>query len=209
VKKLKIEEDLLNFVQGKIWKEKESKYFVAKDMLLIFLYYDDFEVNNPLEKYIFPCIPSEFTEKLENIFLCLRLFYSLDRDTYLNEKIFHIVMDEINYLQKKGITFEMNGSKITIYFALGLLLGDNLALNSALDYVSSFRTNYYPYEYIIKKKTFLLQTLNECIFFTCFAFYVGDFVQYDHHPAQKQSAINLFVHRALTIADKEHLQNST
>ena len=53
-------------------------------------------------------------------------------------------MDEINYLQKKGITFEMNGSKITIYFALGLLLGDNLALNSALDYVSSFRTNYYP-----------------------------------------------------------------
>ena len=27
-----------------------------------------------------------------------------------------------------------------------------------------------------------------------------------HHPSQKQSAINLFVHRAFTIYDKEHLQ---
>jgi len=29
-----------------------------------------------------------------------------------------------------------------------------------------------------------------------------------HHPAQKQSAINSLVHRAFTISDKEHLQNS-
>lgn len=51
-------------------------------------------------------------------------------------------MDEINYLQKEGITFKIDNSEITIYFALGLLLGDNLALNSALGYVSSFRANY-------------------------------------------------------------------
>ena len=30
-----------------------------------------------------------------------------------------------------------------------------------------------------------------------------------HHPLQKQSAINSLVHRAFTISDKEHLQNST
>jgi len=27
-----------------------------------------------------------------------------------------------------------------------------------------------------------------------------------HHPAQKQSAINLLIHTAFTISDKEHLQ---
>lgn len=305
VKQLKIQEDLSNFVQGEIWREKESKYFVGKDVLPIFLYYDDFEVNNPLGSHAgiqkvggvyfsIPCIPPEYTAKLENIFLCL-LFYSSDRDTYSNESIFQIVVDEINYLQNEGITFEINGSKITIYFALGLLLGDNLALNSALGYVSSFRANHYcrfykasrpqmeldckiqlelqrkpehymddvsvmnpsvtgikelsvwskvqyfniysnyssdilhdvklgvlkygmghiVYEYIIKRKTFSLRTLNERIdcfnykrnkfrnksplisadevkerkikmsaseiqtFFTCFAFYVGDLVQYD------------------------------
>jgi len=87
-------------------------------VLSIFLYYSDFEVNNPLGSHTgiqkmegiyfsIPCIPPEFTAKLENIFLCL-LFYSSDRDTYLHENIFHIVVDEINYLQKEGITFEIN-----------------------------------------------------------------------------------------------------
>ena len=38
----------------------------------------------------------------------------------------------------------MNDFKVIIYFALGLLLGDNLALNSTLSYVNSFRANYYP-----------------------------------------------------------------
>ena len=49
MKKLKIEEDLSNFVQGKFWKEKKFKYLNCKDVLpiIIFLYYDDFEVNNP------------------------------------------------------------------------------------------------------------------------------------------------------------------
>ena len=31
-------------------------------------------------------------------------------------------------------------------------------------------------------------------------------VESRHHPAQKQTAVNSFVHRAFTIADKEHLQ---
>jgi len=90
-------------------------------MYQFFLYYDNFEINNPLDNHAriqkvevyfsISCIPSKFTAKLENIFLYL-LFYSLDRNTYSNENIFHIAVDEINYLQKEGITFETNGSKI-------------------------------------------------------------------------------------------------
>lgn len=142
VKELKTQKDLSNFVQGEVWKEKEFKFFSGKNALPIFLYYDDFEVNNPLGSHAgiqkvggmyfsIPCIPPEFRAKLENIFLCL-LFYSSDRNTYSNENIFHVIVDEINYLRSEGITFEINGSKLTVYFALGLLLGDNLALNSAL-----------------------------------------------------------------------------
>lgn len=89
LKTLKAQEDFSNFVQGEIWREKESKFFVGKDVLPIFLYYDDFEINNPLGSHAgiqkvggmyfsIPCIPPEFRAKVENIFLCL-LFYFSDR----------------------------------------------------------------------------------------------------------------------------------
>lgn len=46
-------------------------------------------------------------------------------------------------MQRQGITLDINGVKMTVYFALGLVLGDNLALKSALGYVSSFRANHF------------------------------------------------------------------
>jgi len=39
VKKLKIEEDLSNFVQGEFWKEKKFKYLDGKDVLQTCVFY--------------------------------------------------------------------------------------------------------------------------------------------------------------------------
>lgn len=60
-----------NFVQGKLWLQKKSNYFSGKTVLPIFIFFDDFEVNNPLGShsgiqklgavyFTVPCIPPEF-----------------------------------------------------------------------------------------------------------------------------------------------------
>lgn len=77
-----------NFVQSKIWKVKILKN-PNKMLFPLFLYYDDFEVNDPLGShsgsqmlgavYIsIPCLPSELISSLENIFLAL-LFKTDDK----------------------------------------------------------------------------------------------------------------------------------
>lgn len=83
------------------------------------------------------------------------LFHSSDQVDFNNHSIFNILVDKFNYLQPKGIEIEFNylqtegieiefnkGEKIRIYFALGLLLGDNLGLNEMLSFVESFNAYY-------------------------------------------------------------------
>lgn len=70
------------------------------------------------------------------------LFHSSDRVDFNNHSIFNILI-ELNYLQTEEIEIEPNkGEKIRIYFALGLLLGDNLGLNEMLSFVESFNAYY-------------------------------------------------------------------
>ncbi|XP_034254729.1 uncharacterized protein LOC117653268 [Thrips palmi] len=144
---------LANFVQGKLWKEKKALHFKDKIVFPLFVYYDDLEVNDPLGSHkvvsklggtyvTIPCLPPEYQSKLENIFLAL-LIYSLDRSLFGNANVFKILVDEINYLQKTGIEIDVDGSPIRVYFALGLVLGDNLALNGVLGFVESFRAYYF------------------------------------------------------------------
>lgn len=143
---------LSNFIQGQLWQEKK-KHYENKIVIPLFIYYDDFEVNNPLGSHAgiqklggvyctIPCLPPNVKSILDNIFLVL-LFHSTDRTTFGNRSIFRPIVDEINFLQNTGIIFNRNGQDETIYFALGLVLGDNLGLNSALGYVESFRANYF------------------------------------------------------------------
>lgn len=77
-----------------------------------------------------------------NIFLAL-LFHSYDRTNYGNGSIFRCLFDEINVLQDHGITLNINGGKKTVYFALGLLIADNLELNFAMGYVECFRATHF------------------------------------------------------------------
>lgn len=147
------DEVIENFVQGKLWKVKLKNYFQGKTVFPIFLYFDDFEICNPLGShagvhklgavyYQIACFPPEISSLLENIFLAA-LFHSNCRTEFRNSKVFRKVIDELNFLQTQGIDIDTEQGTKRVYFVLGLVLGDNLGLNSILGFVESFRANYY------------------------------------------------------------------
>lgn len=148
---LKKQNTISNFIHGNIWK-KITRCYENKIVIPYFLYIDGFEVNNPLSShrgnqaltaiyYSFPTIPVQYLSKLENIFLAL-LFKSRDQKTYGNDKCLKILIKELNDLATSGLQFNINGSKTTVYFVLGLLLGDNLGINSTLGFSSTFSHKY-------------------------------------------------------------------
>lgn len=77
--------------------------------------------------------------KLNFIMLAL-VFQSKVRESVGNKAVFQPVIDELNYLYQHGIKVALEtGRTVTIKFALGCLIGDNLGLNSMLGFVTSFR----------------------------------------------------------------------
>ncbi|CAI6372799.1 unnamed protein product [Macrosiphum euphorbiae] len=147
--------DLLSsFIDGTTWKNIK-KNFQNKIVYPIFLYFDDAEMGNPLGShsgvhkmgcvyYTIPAIPPEYLSALENIFPAF-LFHSTDRgEQKINNKtLFSSLITELIDLQENGISICVNSTNITIHFALALILGDNLGLNSVLGFVESFSANYY------------------------------------------------------------------
>lgn len=71
------------------------------------------------------------------------LFHSSDRVLFQNHKIFHKVIDELNFLQSEEILVDTETRSQQVYFALGLVMGDNLGLNSILGFAESFNATYY------------------------------------------------------------------
>lgn len=115
------------------------------------IYYDDFEVGNPLGShsginklggvyFSLPCLPPQYISKLENIYLAL-LFKSSYREMYGDKAIFQILVDELKYLKNVGIKISNMGVTETVYFELGLILGDNLGQNSLLGFIEGFTGN--------------------------------------------------------------------
>uniref|UniRef100_A0A6P7H446 Uncharacterized protein LOC114344120 n=1 Tax=Diabrotica virgifera virgifera TaxID=50390 RepID=A0A6P7H446_DIAVI len=143
---------LTNFIQGELWKSKVSMY-PNKTLLPYFIYIDDFEINNPLGShsskhsicntyYSFPCLPVD-ESKLENIFHGA-VIKSTDVKTFGNEKCFQILIQELKELEVNGLEIQINEiSNLRVHFVLGLVLGDNLGLNSFLDFSKSFSANFY------------------------------------------------------------------
>ncbi|XP_066602015.1 uncharacterized protein [Prorops nasuta] len=140
-----------NYIQASSWKEKNVN-FEKKIVFPLFLYYDDYETNNPLGSHrgiakvgavydSVPCLPPHLQSKLDNIFLVM-LFNTIDRQVLGNHCIFSKLIAEINYLETEGITVRVKGEIKKMYISLELLTGDNLGLHSMLGFNESFRSHY-------------------------------------------------------------------
>ena len=77
-----------DFIQGKLWKQKLQNY-LGKFVIPLFLYFDDFKVNNPLGShagihklealyYSLSSLLPEYQSSIENVFLTL-LVHASDR----------------------------------------------------------------------------------------------------------------------------------
>lgn len=142
-----------NVVQGTLWKNFILPKFPGKVVLPINLYYDDFEPDNQLGShqgdhkiggtyYNCPVIPSQFLASLKNIFVA-QLILSSDRDVvHGNHKVFHMLLEELKFLEEEGLLITVNNVSRRIYFALTLVLGDNLGLHSILGFPEGFTANY-------------------------------------------------------------------
>lgn len=139
-------EQFTHFIQGSLWREKSMSYIKKKQIVIpFFLYIDDAEVNNPLGSH---CNPVTFIyysfPVIENCEINLAaLFKGRDYKQFGNEKCLYSLIREIRKLEENGITIKTSEGEKTVYFVLGLVLGDNLGLNTILGFVSSFSANYF------------------------------------------------------------------
>ncbi|KAL6434729.1 hypothetical protein ACFW04_006217 [Cataglyphis niger] len=138
INSLKDSDSISNFIQSKLWCEKRKNFGVDVYVFPLFVYYDDWEVNNTLGSHCISlggvycyllCLPPECISRLENIFLVL-LFNTEDRKEFGNKQTFTPLIEELNFLEQVGITITVNGNFHKIYFVLGLLLGDSLGLHA-------------------------------------------------------------------------------
>lgn len=139
-------------LQSELWKQIASD-FKDKLVLPLSIYFDDYEINNPLGThrgrhkmravyYNISSIPSEFCSKLNKIFLA-QIHKEKDYAQLGNKKVFNNFINELQELRNNGVTININGEKKKIYFAVLKILGDNLGLNSLLEFQKSFNSNFF------------------------------------------------------------------
>lgn len=142
---------IYSFTQSKLWQNK-VKHFPNRTILPLFLYYDDFEVNNPLGSHAgvqklgavyvsLACLPPELSSTLDNIILT-SLFKTDTKKSFGNLAVFKNLIDELNYLETVGIGITVNNKEHTIFFMVGLIIGDNLGMHSILGLTESFVATY-------------------------------------------------------------------
>jgi len=139
-----------NFFNGELWKHKISQH---SDKIIIpyFLYFDDFEINNPLGShsslilgvyYCFPSAPFYLRSNLQNIFIAA-LFNTKDVKAVGNDKTFFKLIEQLNDLESNGLQLKLPGRNEKIYFSLRLIVGDNLGVNSVLGFSRSFSATFF------------------------------------------------------------------
>lgn len=130
-----------HFIQCSHWREK-VKSFDEEEKIVIsyFIYIYDAEVNNPLGSH---CDPVSFVyysfPVIEDCEIYLAaVFKGKDYKEFVNEKCLFGLVRELNKLEQNGIEIQTSEGKKTVFFVLGLVLGNNLGLNTVLGFVSSF-----------------------------------------------------------------------
>lgn len=150
---MKDEENLCNFIQGNLWKMKRRKFKSSDIVLPLHVYFDDFQANNNLGPHslkiggvyvIIACLPPEIASRLENIFLAI-LFYSGDLEVFTAKKILEPLLKVLQTLEQEGIDVMIpSRGKVKVYFVMGLLLGDNLAVHQLCGFVCGFAWANFP-----------------------------------------------------------------
>lgn len=129
---------LTNYVNGQSWRKKrEQDFYKDKTVIPFFLYFDEFNVNNPLGSHkntkgisatyvSFPTLPEKFRSRVQNTFL-VYLFHTNDVND--NKVAFKKLVDEVNEIQRNGLEFDVDGHAETVFFVLGLITGDNKGIH--------------------------------------------------------------------------------
>lgn len=134
-----------HFIQSSLWRQKSKSYVDSNKIILpYFLYMDDCEINNPLGSHADPISFLYYSfPVIDNceIFLAAAM-KSRDYKKFGNEKCLINLVNEIKILEREGIEIRTSKGIKTVHFVLGLFLGDNLGLNTALGF-SSFSANFY------------------------------------------------------------------
>lgn len=145
--------EIKNFINGKIWLKKIQNYSKNDIVIPMFLYLDSFEINNPLGShagqqsltgvyYSFPTIPSHCLSSLQNIFVAM-IFKSRDNKKFGNDSCLYNLVNELTDLATTGLEIITSNKVHKVFIVLGLVLGDNLGLNTNLGFSKSFSSNYY------------------------------------------------------------------
>lgn len=88
-----------------------------------------------------PCLPPECQSIVDNIFLIL-LFHNEDRKWFGNKRTFSPLIEELQFLESKGVIINTSEGNKTVFFILALLLDDNLGLHSMTGFIESFNSRY-------------------------------------------------------------------
>lgn len=143
---------LENFIQGPYWRSLKNN-FGNKIVIPYFLNYDDFETNNPIGShtgsqsisgfyYSFPSTPPMRRSKLSYIFPAMFVKASHLKQFDVNNVLFELI-EVLKSLEIDGIDINTNGGPQKVYFVLGMVLGDNLGVNSLLGFSKSFSHTYF------------------------------------------------------------------
>ena len=110
----------------------------------IVIYQDDCETVNPLGSktavHRLGCI-EHLLSSLQSHFL-LAVYKSLDAKTYGLDTVLRPIVEEIQCLERDGITVDTPSFQGVVKFTVVQVVGDNLGLNAMLGYTESFSGNY-------------------------------------------------------------------
>jgi len=118
IQECKRSETIVSNLQSELWKNIELK-FEGKFVFPLLLYFDDVEINNPLDSHAnihklgavyfsLAYIPYKYSSILENIFLA-QLRNSSDHKFAGNMKVFRNIVDQITDLSKNGLIVNVDG----------------------------------------------------------------------------------------------------
>ncbi|KAI8116607.1 hypothetical protein CVS40_11351 [Lucilia cuprina] len=137
-----------NFIQGNLWQKKVATYESGEICIPYFLYFDDFEINNPLGTHcqpicgIYYSFPLSDCSELDHIFVA-GFVKSQDIKKIGNESSLKYLINQINEMENEGIILNTENGNVKVRFILELILGDNLGLNSLLGFSKSFSSSYF------------------------------------------------------------------